>query len=521
MWHVWSRLLMALIYLGAFVLSLVAAVCTTWYVRGLAYARGWVVQPDSSRHLHTHPIPRLGGVAIYLAFGLVIAIDWLVPKMMGISPIFSIRIAAAIMVPATLVFLLGLWDDFRSLSPKVKFAVQILAAVLLYLEGFRVYRMKALFGGHPIDWAIALPLTILWVLWITNAFNLIDGLDGLAAGSALFSTLVVMVVSLAMHSTTITVLSVALAGAILGFLRFNFNPATIFLGDCGSLFLGFMLSALALAGSQKAPTMVAVAIPVVSFGLPIMDVGISVLRRFMSGKPLFGADREHIHHKLLKRGLSQREVVLILYAVSAVLGLLSLAILNGASTMAIVLVIVGAGVWLGIQHLHYHEVTELHRLAVRTISQKQIIANNLCIRRAAEELEGCATLADVCRVLEQAFTPTDFDGLQLRFPAIPGATLPLGPVQHDNGEFIFAWHRAVEPTAAWCLSVQLATSEGQAMGSFSVQRGAVDKPLLVDVNLLTSGFHLSLANAVARSLRHPVQQRPIASATPTLSATAG
>jgi UDP-GlcNAc:undecaprenyl-phosphate GlcNAc-1-phosphate transferase len=512
---------MVLIYLGAFVLSVVTCFCTTWYVQDLAYARGWVVQPSSSRHLHTHPVPRLGGVAIYLAFNLVIGIDWFVPRIMGIQPIFSIRTAFAIMVPATIIFLLGLWDDFRPLSPQVKFAVQILAAVVLFLEGFRVNQMKAVFGGHPLSWAIALPLTILWVLWITNAFNLIDGLDGLAAGSAVFSTLVVLVVSLVNHSTTVTVLSVALAGATLGFLRFNFNPATIFLGDCGSMFLGFMLSALALAGSQKAPTMIAVAIPVVSLGLPILDVGISVLRRFMSGKPLFSADREHIHHKLLKHGLSQREVVLILYAVSALLGLLSLAMLNGASTMAFVLVIVGVGVWLGVQHLHYPEVRELQRLAIRTVSQKQIIIQNLGIRRAAEELDNCGSLAEVCRVLEQAFAPTDFDGLELRVLGKQGGVVPLGPFQHDNGDYVFTWQRAVEPAAAWRLTVQLSTSEGEAVGSFSVQRCAVDKPLLIDVNLLTSGFCLSLANAVARSMGLPVPQHPVAAATATLSTSAG
>src|SRR5207237_5770704 len=131
---------------------------------------------------------------------------------------------------------------------------------------------------------------------ITNAFNLIDGLDGLAAGSALFCTLVFFVVALQNHSWLGSLMSVALAGAILGFLRFNFNPATIFLGDSGSLFIGFMLSALALAGAQKTPTIVAVAIPVVSFGLPVLETVLSVVRRFLSGQPLFAADRGHIHH---------------------------------------------------------------------------------------------------------------------------------------------------------------------------------------------------------------------------------
>ena len=156
------------------------------------------------------------------------------------------------------------------------------------------------------------------MLGITNAFNLIDGLDGLAAGSAFFSTLVVFVVALSSHSSFVSVMTLVLAGAVLGFLRYNFNPATIFLGDCGSLFVGFMLGALALQGMQKSPTIVAVAIPVVSFGFPILETALSIVRRLISGRPVFTGDREHIHHKLLQRGLSQRQVVTVLYAVSAI-----------------------------------------------------------------------------------------------------------------------------------------------------------------------------------------------------------
>src|SRR5262249_10953783 len=144
---------------------------------------------------------------------------------------------------------------------------------------------------------------------------------------ALFSTLVVFVVAIFSGSTLVSLLTIALAGAILGFLRFNFNPATIFLGDCGSLFIGFILSALALEGAQKAPTVIAVAIPVVSFGLPMLETALWVLRRLISGRRVFTADREHIHHKLLQRGLSHRQVVVVLYAVSALFALLSLFLL--------------------------------------------------------------------------------------------------------------------------------------------------------------------------------------------------
>jgi UDP-GlcNAc:undecaprenyl-phosphate GlcNAc-1-phosphate transferase len=239
----------------------------------------------------------------------------------------SFRTLTTILVPACLVFLLGLYDDIRPTGPYVKFSVQALAATMLWLGGFRILDLPVLFGYHKLPWFVGLALTIVWVLGITNAFNLIDGLDGLAAGSAMFSTLVVFVVALLSHSNLVALMTLALTGAILGFLRFNFNPATIFLGDCGSLSIGFLLSALALEGAQKAPTVIAVAIPVVSFGLPILETSLSVLRRLIGGRPVFTADREHIHHKLLQLGLSHREVVIVLYAVSALFALLSLFLL--------------------------------------------------------------------------------------------------------------------------------------------------------------------------------------------------
>ena len=216
-------------------------------------------------------------------------------------------------------------------------------------------------------------------------------------------------------------MTLVLAGAILGFLRYNFNPATIFLGDCGSLFVGFMLSALALQGMQKSPTIVAVAIPVVSFGLPILETALSVARRLISGRPVFTGDREHIHHKLLQRGLSQRQVVTILYAVSAVFAMLSLFLLwPTGSTLGLVLAVLGIGIWMGVQHLNYLEFGELRRVAQRTLEQRLIFINNMAIRRAIEELKVASDFAQLCRILEAAFVSNDFDAFELRLIGLPG-----------------------------------------------------------------------------------------------------
>ena len=309
---------MALIYLTIFIASVLLSFALTWNVRNIALSRGWVALPASSRHIHEVPLPRLGGVAIFFSFVTVIALLVVVSALFQFESGLSPRKVFYLILCGTMVFGLGLYDDLRPVKPYVKLAVQSLAAVMLFIGGFRVLRLPLFFGWEDFGWA-SLPLTIIWVLLITNAFNLIDGLDGLAAGSALFSTVTVFIISLVSGDPLISLLTVVLAGAILGFLRFNFNPATIFLGDSGSLFIGFMLSALALAGSQKAPTVVAVAIPVVSFGLPLVETTLSVFRRWLNGQPLFSADREHIHHKLLERGFSQRQVVVMLYCVSALL----------------------------------------------------------------------------------------------------------------------------------------------------------------------------------------------------------
>ena len=418
-----------------------------------------------------------------------------------------------ILIPGTLIFLLGIYDDIRSVGPYFKFAVQAVAAVILFAGGLKILALPVLFGSHQFGWAIGLPITILWVLGITNAFNLIDGLDGLAAGSALFSTLVVFVVAIFSGSSLVSLLTIALAGAILGFLRFNFNPATIFLGDCGSLFIGFMLSALALEGAtQKAPTVIAVAIPVVSFGLPILETMLSIFRRLMSGKPVFTADREHIHHKLLQLGMSDRKVVIVLYAVSAVFALLSLFLLwPTGSTLGLVLAVVGIGVWFGVQHLGYLEFGELRRVARRTVEQPQIFINNLAIRRAIEELKVTSDYDQICRILEVAFSSNDFDAFDLRLDRSPDE-LPVrsGLQIRSTEEPSRRWKKPSsrfihERATGWSLDLDLVATNNRRTGSMTLYRLYRTRDLQFDVNLLTSAFPAALADALGRALRQSME----------------
>jgi UDP-GlcNAc:undecaprenyl-phosphate GlcNAc-1-phosphate transferase len=375
----------------------------------------------------------------------------------------------------------------------------------LFWNGLGIARLSIL-ARHPhLGWLVGLPLTILWVLWITNAFNLIDGLDGLAAGSALFSCVVTCVVAFLGHNEVVLFLTLVLAGAITGFLRYNFNPASIFLGDCGSLLIGFLISAIAIAGSEKSPTMVAVAIPIVSLGLPILDVAVAVVRRFLSCKRLFGPDREHIHHKLLRRGISHRLAVLVLYAVSACFGLFSLLLLNpGGVAVAVVLVVVGIGVLIGVRQLRYHEFLELGRVANRTLNQRQVIANDISIRRAADALESCTSLTQFCQILRQCLEPIGFDGFGLYVLSGLPVDVDLFPFRRVNGSKLqFFWdQRPTSPTSSdanWSLTFSLMKRNGRRLGGFTLYRKNTESPLLIDVEVFTTtGFSSAVASYVEK-----------------------
>ena len=510
---------LTVVFFSIFFLSLLFSFVLTRYVRDVAARRGWVAIPANERHLHSAPLPRLGGVAIFLSFSLsmiaVVVMSHYVPRLQSA---LSLKTVLTILVPASIVFLLGVYDDLYTVGPYVKFAVQSLAATLLFIGGLRILNIPVLFGQHELPWFVGLPFTILWVLAITNAFNLIDGLDGLAAGSALFSTLVAFVVALLSGYSLVTVMTIALAGAILGFLRYNFNPATIFLGDSGSLFIGFLLSALALAGAQKAPTIVAVAIPVVSFGLPILETSLSILRRLISGRPVFTADREHIHHKLLQHGLTHRQVVIVLYGVSAVFALLSLFLLwPTGSSLGLVLAVLGTGIWIGVQRLGYLELGELARVAQRTFEQRQIVINNLAIRRATEELKVARDCEQVRRVLEAAFSSNDFDGFDVRIKLFPGESYPHdgadAALSPRRGEVSFHWGKSTGPRsldnlALWTLSLDLVSSSNRHRGALVVRRLYSQGDLQLDINLLTTGFPVALADALDRTLQSGVEVIP-------------
>lgn len=324
----------------AFGLSLLTALLITPVARRVALRVG-CMDPVVNRSMHKEPKPYLGGVAIYVAFALaVLAVARPIDK--GLI---------GILVGGGLILTLGLVDDFlrpAGIPAKYKFALQAAVAAILVL-GFDV---RILGVGNPfpqgpawlqLDGWIGVPLSIFWIVSFTNVVNLIDGLDGLAAGVSSIGALTLFLVALQQGQLLTMVLTAALAGAAIGFLRYNFNPAKIFMGDAGALFLGFALGAVSIHGVLKSAATVGVAVPVLALGLPIFDTAFAIVRRLASGKSIGEADRDHLHHRLIGLGLSVRTAVLVMWAISAWLGLSAVAVLEIASGEAMILMAIVFG----------------------------------------------------------------------------------------------------------------------------------------------------------------------------------
>jgi UDP-GlcNAc:undecaprenyl-phosphate/decaprenyl-phosphate GlcNAc-1-phosphate transferase len=316
--------------LAAFLVAIgVTWTVTPWVIR-LARALGAVDLPGG-RKIHRDPVPRIGGLAVFAGFFAALVFAAQVTGNLLSMPTVSVY-WFGLGWAAMGILIVGLIDDLWGLSFQWKFAAQIVASVFVWFCGFRIELLSHPLGGEIRLGALSLPLTVLWIVGITNAVNLIDGLDGLATGIALITSLSVAVIAYARAELGVTAATVALAGSLVGFLRFNFSPARIFLGDSGSMFLGFVLAVTAVRGSQKGPTAVAILVPLLVLGLPLLDTGLAVVRRLYrlsshgdgSGARLryvarnirhvFLPDRAHIHHRLLDLGLSHRRAVLVLYA---------------------------------------------------------------------------------------------------------------------------------------------------------------------------------------------------------------
>jgi len=282
-----------------------------------------ILKKPNHRTVHENPMPLLGGIAIVLAVLSSIVSFYLIYKPEFIwSADFSKFII--LFLSGLVILTLGLLDDIKGVGPWGKFIVQIIAASIIWIFGIRLDLLANYFESEILINIFSLFFTLFWMLSFTNAMNLIDGLDGLATGISSISFLSLGIISHINGNQILSLICIALAGATIGFLRYNFNPAKIFLGDTGSLFLGFMLGGISLLGAFKTATISSIMIPTILMGLPVIDTGFSIIRRVLKNTSIFQGDKEHIHHKLLEMGFSHRRVVIILYSISVFFAFLAL-----------------------------------------------------------------------------------------------------------------------------------------------------------------------------------------------------
>ena len=335
--------------IAAFVLASVVSFASTPLVKILANKVGAVDVPKDNRRMHKTPIPRMGGLAIFLGFlfAVLLFVDITVPL-------------RGILIGAIVIVILGIVDDIVPLPALFKFAVQILSAYIVVAHGTSIttFSNPNIFSADPYInlGAWSTPVTIIWIVAITNAVNLIDGLDGLAVGVSSIASFSLLLIAIVLPEYNIAILMAALAGACIGFMPYNLNPAKIFMGDTGSTFLGFILACISVQGLFKFYAIVSFAIPFLIVGLPLFDTMFAIIRRLLHGQNPMKADRGHVHHRLIDMGFNQKQTVTILYVVSGLLGLAAVILATTNELRALLLLfaialalIIGSKIFLDIK----------------------------------------------------------------------------------------------------------------------------------------------------------------------------
>lgn len=321
-----------------FILALVSAIISfilTPIVKKIAKHFNIMDIPKDNRRIHKKPIPLIGGLAIYIAFITVIIL----------KPGSLSREEIGILIGATIITIGGLIDDKFDLKPWQKILFQLAAALSLVFTSVSIQNFtNPLVDGNSLIKIgyLSIPFTIIWVIGITNAINLTDGLDGLAAGITIISSITILIIALLNNQYEAAILSGVFIGSVAGFLPYNYNPASIFMGDTGSQLLGFMLAAISIQGATKTAAAFAIGVPILALGLPIYDTLFAIVRRRINGVPMMQGDRGHIHHRLLDMGLTQRQVVLVMYLITAILGgiaIIDMLISNKTSYLLLAVVI--------------------------------------------------------------------------------------------------------------------------------------------------------------------------------------
>lgn len=401
---------MLVILLALTVLSTVLSLIFTPIVRYLALRWNLVDLPDDKRKVHKKPIPRVGGVALAAAyFGSCFLVLGLLSHFHVEGP-FGFAAIESITPATLLIFLVGLLDDIFTLKAWQKFVVQVVAGVLVVSAGVHMGDFS-IFTAHPL---LGKVLTVIWLVACTNAVNLIDGLDGLAAGIALVATMTTLVASLISGHIELTIATAPLAGALIGFLVFNFNPASIFLGDSGSLVLGFLLGCYSVLWSSKSATLLGMAAPIVALSVPLLDTTLAIARRFLRAQPIFKPDRAHIHHRLLARGLTHRRTVLVLYLAAGIAGIFSLGFIWARNHWeAVILVGFACAAVYGVRELSYAEFDAARRVLLRGGLRREINAE-LAVQSFEASLQAAATPQDCWAIVERVSHEFGFRATRMR-----------------------------------------------------------------------------------------------------------
>ncbi len=335
----------------AFAISLAA----TPFVINLAHKIGAVDVPDSERRVHKKPIPRLGGLAIFYGFLVALLCFAKIDEQLR-----------GILIGSLIIVGVGIIDDVKQLRALVKLAAQLLAAIIAVSHNVRITAISV--PGFISETGVlqlgvlSIPITIAWIVGVTNAVNLIDGLDGLAVGVSSIASFSLFFIAILGGEQNVAIISAALAGGCLGFFPYNFNPAKIFMGDTGSQFLGFMLSAICIQGLFKGYVVISFIIPLLILGLPLFDTVFAIIRRAWNHKPIMGADRGHLHHRLLDSGFSQKQTVAILYVIASILGISAVLVLERGAYVACMLILIAMSVAFGLYKLFRKRFNERKKL---------------------------------------------------------------------------------------------------------------------------------------------------------------
>lgn len=360
----------------AFIVSFAFTFATTPLVRRFAFKIGAIDIPKDNRRMHKKPTPRIGGLAIIFGF-TVATLCFAQPS----------RQLYGTLAGAAIIAVMGVIDDCKNLPAKLKFVIQIIAALVVVFAGdikIDVFTNPNFLSDNPYwvlpEW-LSVTLTVIWIVFITNAVNFIDGLDGLAAGVSAIMSISLVFISIRVGEYSIAILGIALMGSCFGFLPFNFNPAKIFMGDTGSTFLGFMLATLSIQGVFKSYAVISFAVPLLILGLPLFDALFAMIRRILRGQSPMTADRGHLHHRLVDMGFSQKQTVFILYAISGVLGITAVLLAESGVLRALLLVIcvlilLLIGSMLGKNsYVHQHQdnrnLTDDNEIDVEEVSDKK------------------------------------------------------------------------------------------------------------------------------------------------------